>query len=195
MCANPHKGIWNFSKSYPYNLLQCSICSHLKWYHFLEVTVQQMVLYLWTSQCEMRTEQLMMKHIYHDWQAAVAQRVTDLLEHHCAVHFGMLQVNRCTGTLCLSLLTVVYQEKNLWHTMSCSKFTAIICTIWQQRQHIAFLYLSHIILIYRVSGSLLHGSSFSDTWCNSLDWNFILTPVPCISTICSSTNAQIQFIM
>jgi len=36
----------------------------------------------------------MMTHIYHVWQAAVAQRVTDLLEHCCAVCFGMLQVTQ-----------------------------------------------------------------------------------------------------
>lgn len=49
--------------------------------------------------------------------------------------------------LCFSLLTVVYQEINLWHTMSCCKFTAIICTILQQRQHTAVLYLSDIVLV------------------------------------------------
>jgi hypothetical protein len=146
MCANHHKGVWKFSESYPYNLLQCSLCSHFKWHSFREVTVQQMISYLWTSQCEIRTEQWMMKHLYHVWQAGVSQRIRDLLEHCCAVHFGILQVNRCTSNLSLSLLTVVYQEINLWHIMSCSKFTAIICTIWQQRHNTAFLYLSHISL-------------------------------------------------
>jgi len=95
----------------------------------------------------MRTGQWMMKHIYNVWQAAVTQSVTDLLEHCCAVHCGMLQVNRCTSTLCFSLLTLVYQEINLWHTMSCCKFTPIICTILQQRQQTAILYLSHIVLV------------------------------------------------
>ena len=50
---------------------------------------------------------------------------------------GCFRWHRCTSTLCFSLLTVVYQEINLWHTMSCCKFTAVICTILQHRQYTA----------------------------------------------------------
>jgi hypothetical protein len=120
------------------------------------------------------------------------KRVTDLLEHCCAVHFGMLQVNRCMNTLCFSLLTSIPRNKLVAHNVLLQVYCNHLYNITTKTAHSHPVSVSHCpcSTVLQAIGCMNHLLVIHD----AAHWNIICLPyiwnIYIVSVVNSSVSLQ-----